>query len=149
MSSEDFGVLLNLAYGAFKAELHAVMERDGFDDLGSSFGYVFRLLERAPATLRDVAAHLDITPQGALKVVDDMVRKGYLERRDHPDDGRLKLLVLTDRARAAIASARRFHRAFERRLGDRLGAAHGAAARAALEEIVAHAAAAGNLPRPG
>lgn len=149
MSSEDFGVLLNLAYGAFKAELHAVMEKDGFDDLGSSFGYVFRLLEKGPATLRDVAAHLDITSQGALKVVDDMVRKGYLERRDHPDDGRLKLLVLTDRARAAIASARRFQRRFEKRLAERLGVAHAAAARAALEDIAGHAAAAGSLPRPG
>lgn len=149
MSSEDFGVLLNLAYGAFKAELHTVMEKDGFDDLGSSFGYVFRLLEKGPATLRDVAAHLDITSQGALKVVDDMVRKGYLERRDHPDDGRLKLLVLTDRARAAIASARRFHRRFEKRLAERLGVAHAAAVRAALEDIADHAAAAGSLPRPG
>ena len=44
----DFGVLLNLAFGSFKAGLHAELARAGFDDVGPSFGYVFRLLASRP-----------------------------------------------------------------------------------------------------
>jgi DNA-binding MarR family transcriptional regulator len=149
MSSEDFGVLLNMAFGAFKEGLHAAMMAEGFDDVGSSFGYVFRLLDGHPASLREVARHLAITPQGALKIVDDMVAKGYVERLDHPGDGRIKLLSLTVRGRAALSSARRHHKRFEKALAGRIGAANAQATRAALEDIVRQSSAAPTtLPRP-
>lgn len=142
----DFGVLLNLAFGAFKQGLHADMADAGFTDLGSSFGYVFRLLEAEPLNLRDVAERLDITPQGALKVVDEMVAKGYVERRADPADGRVKRLALTSRGTRALARARRFHQHFESELSSRIGERRAAGARAALEDIVAQAGGAALRP---
>ena len=136
---QDFGILLNLAFGAFKRQLHAELARIGFDDIGASFGYVFRLLANGPSNLSDVAASLGITAPGALKIVDDMVDKGYVERRKHPGDARQKLLTLTPRAHRAMAAAHDFHVAFERSLADRIGARRASAARAALEAIVADA----------
>jgi DNA-binding MarR family transcriptional regulator len=135
----DFGVLLNLAFGAFKQELHAELARVGFDDVGPSFGYVFRLLAHKPTNLRDVAQALCITAPGALKIVNDMVDKGYVERQEHPGDARQKLLTLTPRARQAMAAAHEFHEAFERALATRIGPRQVSAARAVLEAIVASA----------
>ncbi|MGN6529308.1 MAG: MarR family winged helix-turn-helix transcriptional regulator [Burkholderiaceae bacterium] len=137
VESQDFGVLLNLAFGAFKARLHAELARAGHDDLGSSFGYVFRLLAGGPAILRELAEGLDMSAPGALKIVNEMVARGYVERRDHPVDARQKLLALTPRARRAMQVAHRFHLRFEAELAQRLGARDAAAARRVLEAIVA------------
>lgn len=133
--SIDFGVLLNLAFGSFKERLHEHLAGRGFDDLGPSFGYVFRLLEAGPHSLRQVADLLQITPQGALKIINDMVAKGYVQRGDDEHDGRTKPLRLTDRSIALLRAARRFHKQFETDLVARVGGPQAAAARAALEDI--------------
>jgi DNA-binding MarR family transcriptional regulator len=138
-AAPDFGVLLNLAFGVFKQELHAELARVGFDDVGASFGYVFRLLAQKPTNLRDVAEALSITAPGALKIVNDMIDKGYVERQEHPGDARQKLLTLTPRARQAMNAAHEFHEAFERSLATRVGLRQASAARTALEAIVANA----------
>ena len=143
---EDFGVLLNLAFGAFKQELHAELARGGFDDVGPSFGYIFRLLAKKPSNLRDVAAALRITAPGALKIVNDMVDKGYVERHDHPGDARQKVLTLTPRAHQAMVAAHNFHMAFERSLAAQVGMRQASAARIALEAIVSNAERAGGEP---
>ena len=135
----DFGVLLNLAFGAFKSELHLALSRAGFDDIGSSFGYVFRLLAEQPKNLRDIAEALGMTPPGALKIVNDMVAKSYLERLAHADDARQKLLGLTPRARMAMRAAHAFHVDFEASLARRLGVRDAQAARRLLEAIVSEA----------
>jgi len=135
----DFGVLLNLAFGSFKAGLHAELARAGFDDVGPSFGYVFRLLASRPHNLSEVAGALAITAPGALKIVNDMVDKGYVERQAHAVDARQKLLALTPRARRAMKAARQFHAQFEAALARQLGAGDARAARRALEVIVAAA----------
>src|SRR5450830_2171701 len=139
----DIGILLNVAFGVFKRDLHRHLAGRGFDDVGSSFGYVFRLLDRAPNNLQGVAAALGITAQGALKIVNDMVEKGYVARRDDPHDGPMKWLELTRRAREAMAQARHFHRQYERGLARRLGEAQVSALRTVLEDIHARAEAEG------
>jgi DNA-binding MarR family transcriptional regulator len=125
-----------VAFGVFKTGLHEYLAEAGFEDVGRSFGYVFRLLKPKPLNLQAVASLLEITPQGALKLINDMVAKGYVERRDDPTDGRVKKLALTARALKAMAVARRFHAKFESDLADRIGARRAAAMRLALEDIV-------------
>jgi DNA-binding MarR family transcriptional regulator len=142
MSTEkntDFGILLNVAFGAFKVRLHARLGQAGFDDLGSSFGYVFRLLDGRPQSLSQVACALGITAQGALKVINDMVAKGYVERHEEPGDGRVKRLALTARARAAMAEAHRFHVQFERELAAQFGDGALASMRLILEALCVNA----------
>jgi DNA-binding MarR family transcriptional regulator len=134
--STDFGILLHLAYQSFKEELHAHLSDQGFDDLGPSFGVVFRMLEKRQLSLRQVAGHLGITPQGALKVINDMIQKGYVFRSEDEGDARVKPLGLTTRGRAAVAEARRFHARFEKQLGKRIGVKRTAALREALEAQV-------------
>jgi DNA-binding MarR family transcriptional regulator len=64
-----------------------------------------------------------------------MERRGYVERRPDPDDGRARLLHLSGRGRAALATARRFHRAYERRLAREHGREAVANLRRLLEGI--------------
>ena len=145
----DFGVLLNVAFVAFKEALDADLAAAGFDDIGTSFGYVFRRLDEAPCSLSELAAQLGMSAPGALKVVDDMVAKGYVSRSADADDRRVKRLELTERGRAALGRARSFHRQYEQALAQRLGARQVALARGLLEAMAAsHAARGGRLPRP-
>lgn len=132
----DFGVLLNLAFGVFKAELHADLALKGFDDLGPSFGYVFRMLDGESLSLGEVAARIGISPQGTLKIVNDMVAKRYIQRVGDATDGRVTRLVLSARGQQALAAAKRFHTRFEDGLRRRLGARSVLASRELLEAIV-------------
>lgn len=139
----ELGILLNLAFGAVKSRLHAKLADAGFDDLGPSFGYAFRVLERNPLSLAELAAQLGMTPQGALKIVDEMVRRSYVERAGDSRDGRVTRLVLTPRGHAVVKEARRFYLGYERQLARRFGARQVAACRAVLEAMVGEAAAEG------
>lgn len=135
----DLGVLLTIAVGVFKDRLHAHLATAGYDDLGPSFGFVFRSLADRELSLAELATMLGITPQGALKIVNEMVAKDYVERRDDSNDGRVRRLVLTTRGRAALREARRFHARAERELVAQLGANRVAGARAVLESLAAGA----------
>ncbi len=136
---QDFGVLLNLAFGAFKRQLHAHLADAGFDDLGPSFGYVLRMLEADKLNLTQVSEGLAITPQGALKIVADMVAKGYVARVDDVEDARVKRLELTPRSRALLREAKKFHARFETEIATASGQHAAAAARKALEAVVRQA----------
>jgi DNA-binding MarR family transcriptional regulator len=57
------------------------------------------------ATATDLAAHLGVTKQAASQLVDELVRKGYAERRPHPDDARARLVVLTELGWACTRAA--------------------------------------------
>jgi DNA-binding MarR family transcriptional regulator len=145
----DFGVLLNVAFVAFKEALDAELADAGFDDIGTSFGYVFRLLAQAPCNLSELAVQLGMSAPGALKVVDDMVAKRYVSRSADAGDRRVKRLELTDRGRAALGRARAFHEQYEHALVQRLGTRQVAAARKLLEAMAAaHAGRSGRMPRP-
>lgn len=133
----DLGILLGLGYQSFVDELRADLARRGFADLGKAYGYVFRALGAGALNLRQLARQLDMTDQGAAKIIDEMAARGYVERRPDPADGRSKTLVLARRGRAALAAARRFHAAYERRLIRRSSAADVATLRRILS-LIAH-----------
>ncbi len=78
-----------------------------------------------------------MTDQGALKIINEMVARGYVERTADPHDGRAKALRLASRGRRALTAARRFHRVYEHRLRATLGETCVNAARRMLEEIIA------------
>lgn len=148
--STDLGVLLNLAFVSFRQALDADLAAHGYPDLGPSYGYVFRRLAEGGCSLSVLARHLSMTAPGALKLVNEMVERGYVERIDHLSDGRVKLLQLTAKGRKALRQARDFHQRYERTLSGRLGAKAVTAARSVLEEIVNTTPQTGltKLPRP-
>jgi DNA-binding MarR family transcriptional regulator len=96
---------------------------------------VLRALDGNPLTVSALSELLDITKQGAAQIVDDMQRRGYVERRASPTDRRSRPLYLTGRGQRALAAARRFHRRYERELIRRHGADPVAALRSVLTAI--------------
>jgi DNA-binding MarR family transcriptional regulator len=133
--SIDLGILLGVAYQEFVRELRAAHEAAGFTDLGRSDGFVFRSLAVRPMTVSDLAARLEISKQGAAQIVEDMERRGYVERRPDPDDRRARLVHLSERGTRALAVARRFHRDYERRLVRGYGPDAVATTRSVLDAI--------------
>lgn len=131
----DLGILLGIAYQEFVRELREAHEAAGFTDLGRSDGVVFRSLDVRPMTVSELATRLEISKQGAAQIVDDMQRRGYVERHPDPDDGRARLVQLSERGRRALATARRFHHDYERRLARGHGAEAVANLRAMLEAM--------------
>ncbi|MER6676422.1 MarR family winged helix-turn-helix transcriptional regulator [Streptomyces sp. NPDC000983] len=93
----------------------------GFEGMRPAHGFAFARLAPHGATATELAAHLGVTKQAASQLVDELVRKGYVERRPHPEDARARLVVLTERGwactRAAEAAMADAVRAWEGVLG--------------------------------
>ncbi|MEC4016340.1 MarR family winged helix-turn-helix transcriptional regulator [Streptomyces sp. H27-D2] len=77
----------------------------GFDDVRPAHGFAFTRIAGGGATAGELAEHLGVTKQAASQLVDELVRKEYVERRPHPDDARARLVVLTERGRACTRAA--------------------------------------------
>ncbi|PRX98808.1 MarR family winged helix-turn-helix transcriptional regulator [Allonocardiopsis opalescens] len=87
--------------------IHADVTAHGYRDLRPVHGFAFSRLAPDGATVSELAAHLDVTKQAASQMVDELVRKGYVQRRAHPADARARLVVLTERGRACTRAAER------------------------------------------
>jgi DNA-binding MarR family transcriptional regulator len=136
MQHDDLGIRLGLAYAAFVDWLNAEMAAAGFDDLGPTYGYMFRALAQAPATLSSLADGLHMTTQGAAKILAEMEAKGYVRRSPHPTDARARLVRLAERGQLALRTARDLHERFERRLAARVGGDGTAALRRSLDAVL-------------
>lgn len=103
------GVDLLAAGGSFVAATHQGVVARGFTDLRPAQVFAFARLAEGGATVRELAAYLGVTSQAVSQFVDEIVDKGYAQRRPHPDDARARLVVLTEQghtcARAAQAAA--------------------------------------------
>src|SRR5256885_16444101 len=105
----DFGILLVLAYQQFVTELRATLSEQGFTDQGRSDGYVLRALDAAAITVSELAERLEISKQGAGQLIDDMERRGYVERRPNPDDRRGRRAFPFEKGRPPPGAGRRVH----------------------------------------
>ena len=132
----DFGILLGLAYQAFVVELRDDLERAGLDGLGRADGYVFRALDEQPLTVSELATRLGVTKQAAGQIVDDLEARGYVRREPHPEGGRRRLVVLTDKAQAHLVAAGQVLHGLEAELSQRLGRPELAAMRHTLARLV-------------
>lgn len=83
--------------GGLTQRIHEGVVARGFEGLRPAHGFAFARLAPDGATVTDLAVHLGVTKQAASQLVDEMVRKGYVERRPHPGDARARLVVLTGR----------------------------------------------------
>jgi DNA-binding MarR family transcriptional regulator len=116
MTAHDLGLLVALGHQEFVRQLRTELGRRGFDDLGRSDGYVLRALQVASLTVTELAGQLAVSKQAASQIVEDLCRRGYLQRRPDPADARAWRLALTGRGEGVLLAARRFQTRYERRL---------------------------------
>ncbi len=100
-----FSVALLAAAGGLTQRIHEGVVARGFAGLRPAHGFAFARLAPGDATVTDLAAHLGMTKQAASQLVDEMVRKGYVERRPHPVDARARLVTLTEAGWACTRAA--------------------------------------------
>ncbi|MFV0136868.1 MarR family winged helix-turn-helix transcriptional regulator [Streptomyces sp. HMX87] len=91
--------------GELTQRIHEGVVARGFEGLRPVHGFAFVRIAPGGATVTDLAGHLGVTKQAASQLVDELVRKGYAERRAHPGDARARLIVLTERGRACTRAA--------------------------------------------
>ncbi|MFJ1556368.1 MarR family winged helix-turn-helix transcriptional regulator [Streptomyces mirabilis] len=96
--------VLLAAAGDLTRRINDGVEARGFE-VRPAYGFAFTRLAPDGATVTDVATHLGVTKQAASQLVDELVRKGYAERRPYPGDARARLVVLTERGWACTRAA--------------------------------------------
>lgn len=81
--------------------------REVSDQVGLSFGKLraLRRIAGRPMPMGELAALLGVDPPNLTAVVDDLERTGLVERRAHPTDRRVKLVVATDAGTALAHQA--------------------------------------------
>ena len=102
---QDLPILLLSAARALVDGIDSGVRAHGFTDLRPAHGFAFARLSGSGATVTDLAEHLDITKQAASQMAEELIRKGYVERRPHPTDARARLLVLTEKGHACTWAA--------------------------------------------
>lgn len=85
-------------------EVHRRLAAEGFDDVRPAHGFAFQYLSvHGGATAVEPARHLGITKQASVQLVEELERRGHVERRPHPADRRARVVVLAARGRACVA----------------------------------------------
>ena len=129
--------LLDVALGDFSDELSKRVEAAGFTDIRPGHGCVFGTIEPQGSRLTDLAQRANMTKQSVGEATSDLEQHGYLERVPDPNDGRAKIIRLTERGREAQAIGRQLIDDIEREWAQRYGEERVAALRDALEAITA------------
>jgi DNA-binding MarR family transcriptional regulator len=116
-------VLARLSHAAegVREEVFAALTRAGFGDVRPGHGCVFGTVGPEGSRVTDVAFATGLTKQAVGEVASDLEQLGYVERVPDPDDRRAKILLLTERGRAAQAVGVEAIAAVERRLIRRYG----------------------------
>src|SRR5262245_23830813 len=99
MTEPDFAILVTGVARVVVDRLDTAVRRAGVDDMRAQFGYVIRALTERERTLTELAGLLDVTKQAAIKVVDEMEARGFVERVPDRADRRAKAIRLTEKAR--------------------------------------------------
>jgi DNA-binding MarR family transcriptional regulator len=113
------------------------MAEAGFGDVREGHGCVFGFIDfEHGSRLTDLAERAALTKQAVGEAVAELERKGYIERLPDPDDGRAKIIKLTERGREAYVTGRRLFAEVEREWAEQLGPDLVEGLREAAERIV-------------
>jgi DNA-binding MarR family transcriptional regulator len=98
-----------------------LLAESGFPEIRRAHTPVVVNMPSGGIRLTDLAMRAGVSKQAMAELVDDLEAHGYLERHPDPTDGRAKLLVMTDRARAAHAATLRIFADIESELAGTVG----------------------------
>jgi DNA-binding MarR family transcriptional regulator len=84
---------------------------------------VFAQIAPEGSRLTELARRANMTPQAMGELVDELEELGYLAREADPTDRRAKLIVLTERGRAAVEAGKQTVVELETRIDEILGEA--------------------------
>ena len=91
------GLLLRLVYQNYAQDIDAALRDAGFGDIRPAHANVFPFVPPEGISVSELAALARVRKQTMAGAVDQLERMGYVERRQNPDDGRSRLVSLTER----------------------------------------------------
>lgn len=113
--------LLSRATAAYERTLNRELRARLGDQLRPAHYAVFRHLDPAGSRISALAETAGMTQQSMGELVAHLERCGLVERQVDPVDRRARLVVLTDRGRAALDVAAQRIRSIEQMIADALG----------------------------
>jgi DNA-binding MarR family transcriptional regulator len=99
------GQLLVRLTRQFRRDLAAPHVERGYGDIRDPHLQIFGNIRTGSIRLTTLAARAQLSLAATSELVNDLAALGYLTRRPDPQDGRAKLIELTDRGRALLADA--------------------------------------------
>jgi DNA-binding MarR family transcriptional regulator len=99
------GQLLVRLTRQFRQDLAAPHAEQGYGDIRDPHLQIFGNIRTGSIRLTTLAARAQLSLAATSELVNDLATLGYLTRRPDPQDGRAKLIELTDRGRALLADA--------------------------------------------
>jgi DNA-binding MarR family transcriptional regulator len=129
-------LLDDLAGDSF-VQFHRRLKEAGHTDIRQGHGCVFRFIHEGGSRLTELAESSGLSKQAVGEVVDDLEKLGYVERAQDPEDGRAKVIRLTDSGAEAQRTALKIFADIERDFAERYGAERVATMRQLLEDIAA------------
>jgi DNA-binding MarR family transcriptional regulator len=119
-------------------DMFSRMAAAGFDDVREGHGCVFGFIDLENGSrLTELADRSRLTKQAVGESVAELEELGYLERVPDPEDGRAKIIKLTQRGVEATLTGRRLFAEIENDWAARYGVERVAALREVVEEIAA------------
>jgi DNA-binding MarR family transcriptional regulator len=98
-------VLLLSAARTLVDAVNAGVEARGFKGVRPAHGFAFARLAPEGATIAELGEHLGVSKQAASQLVDELIRRGYVQAAAHPRDARAKLITLTELGWACTRAA--------------------------------------------
>jgi DNA-binding MarR family transcriptional regulator len=106
----------------FRKDLFArLSDQAGLAGIRPSHLHVFANMVGGGRRLTELADAASMALSSMQELVDDLERRGIVEREPDPSDRRAKLIVLTDKGLAALAPAGSIIEGLEREYADRIG----------------------------
>lgn len=102
-------LILMKAFQALLPHAQGSVARTGLGD--SDFRVLEALLHKGPLPVNTIGPKVWLTPGSISIAVDRLVRKGFVLRKEQPDDRRVRRVELTPKGRALIFSTFREHAA--------------------------------------
>jgi DNA-binding MarR family transcriptional regulator len=103
-------------------KLRARMAAAGHPDIREGYGCVFGFIDvESGSRLTDLAASAGLTKQAVGEAVTELERLGYVERIPDPQDGRAKIIRLTERGVDVVIKGRRVFAEIEAEWAEALG----------------------------
>lgn len=102
---QAIGQLLVRLTRRFRQDLAAPQAAQGYGDIRDPHLQIFGNIRTGGIRLTALAARAQLSLAATSELVNDLAALGYLTRRPDPQDGRAKLIELSDRGRALLADA--------------------------------------------
>lgn len=113
--------LLGMAFRQFVDDLHVRLKDRGWDDVRPSYGFVLLAIRDQDTTTTALAELLGVSKQATSKLLDAMVASEFIERRVHPDDGRVKTIALAPRGQELLSAVEEIYAELEAEWSEVIG----------------------------